>query len=67
MHAVLLALTLVPVSSASLPVVPALVVDAEYDKRKNEAGKDVTKLWKLYEWCVAEKRDKDVRGGASRW
>jgi hypothetical protein len=33
--------------------------DAEFEKRKTEAGNDVGKLWKLYEWCRDKKRDKD--------
>lgn len=35
--------------------------DAEYEKLKNEAGKDVSKLWKLHEWCKERKRDKDAK------
>ena len=61
MHALLLALVLTPVPTSTLSLPTAFVFDAEYDKRKNEAGKDPTKLWKLYEWCVAEKRDKDAK------
>jgi hypothetical protein len=40
------------------PVHPAQQ-DVELEKRKTEAGNDVTKLWKLYEWCRETKRDKD--------
>lgn len=35
--------------------------DDEYPKLKKEAGKDVTKLWKLYEWCKEHKRDKEAK------
>ncbi|MBL8858498.1 MAG: hypothetical protein JNL28_08350 [Planctomycetes bacterium] len=35
--------------------------DDEFPKLKKEAGKDVTKLWKLYEWCKEHKRDKEAK------
>lgn len=35
--------------------------DDEYTKRKKEAGKDVSKLWKLYEWCKEQKKDKEAK------
>lgn len=49
-------------SSAPRPVetqTPAK--DDEYSKRKKEAAKDVTKLWKLYEWCQTQKKDKEAK------
>lgn len=71
MNAVLLAfaVALAPNPSSVLRATPevhfedyaGMILDAEYDKRKNEAGKDLAKLWKLYEWCVAEKRDKEAK------
>ena len=33
--------------------------DEEYDKRLDAAGKDVEKLWALYEWCEATERTKE--------
>jgi hypothetical protein len=33
----------------------------EFTKRKKEAGKDVPKLWKLYEWCKEQKKDKEAK------
>ncbi len=44
----------VPVPSAA-----ATRADEEFEKRKTEAGQDVAKLWKLYEWCAETKRDKE--------
>lgn len=35
--------------------------DGEFDKRKKEAGKDTTKLWKLYEWCKQQKKEKEAK------
>lgn len=61
MHALLLVFACAPAPKAPLSLPSTIVLDAEYDKRKNEAGKDLAKLWKLYEWCVAEKRDKDAK------
>lgn len=61
MYSLLLALSLPPTPVLSIPTAAVLVLDAEYDKRKNAAGKDLGKLWKLYEWCVAEKREKDAK------
>ena len=61
MHALLLVFACAPSPKAPLSLPSTIVLDAEYDKRKNEAGKDLAKLWKLYEWCVAEKRDKDAK------
>ncbi|MBL8863605.1 MAG: hypothetical protein JNK02_16565 [Planctomycetes bacterium] len=47
-----------PPTHTAAPMV-AHPADADYDKRKAEAGNDVHKLWKLYEWCVQTKRDKE--------
>lgn len=33
----------------------------EYTKRKKEAGKDVPKLWSLYEWCKGQKKEKEAK------
>ncbi len=33
--------------------------DAELTKRKKAAGKDPVELWKVYEWCKEQKKDKD--------
>jgi len=33
----------------------------EFSKRKKEAGKDVSKLWKLYEWCKEQKKEKEAK------
>lgn len=38
---------------------PAPKDDGEFAKRKKEAGKDTLKLWKLYEWCKEQKKDKE--------
>lgn len=62
MLSALLLAFLTPNIATSVPAsTPAVVLDAEYDKRKNEAGKDLAKLWKLYEWCKEQKRDKDAK------
>ena len=54
-------ITLAPAQSARVesqtPVPPK--DDGEYEKRKKEAGKDTTKLWKVYEWCKLLKKDKE--------
>lgn len=70
MHALLLPLLIpltqpVPLDAAS--PAPLVVIqdtkkdDAEYEKRKNEAGEDPSKLWKLHEWCKEKGRDKDSK------
>lgn len=40
---------------------PAPKDDGEYAKRKKDAGKDASKLWKLYEWCKEQKKDKEAK------
>lgn len=60
MFSALLLTILPPTTQPTIATAPAvLVLDAEYDKRKNEAGKDLAKLWQLYEWCKEQKREKD--------
>jgi hypothetical protein len=31
--------------------------DAEFEKRRKEAGNDVDKLWDVYKWCKEQKKD----------
>jgi hypothetical protein len=68
MAANLLLLALLPVlpshPTAAASPSPSVVQDtkkddAEFEKRRNEAGDDVSKLWKLYEWCKQTAREKD--------
>lgn len=44
-----------PLAHAAAPVAQ----DVEFEKRRTEAGDDVTRLWKLYEWCRETKREKE--------
>jgi len=53
-------------SAASLPSEPPPIVQqkdkqAEYDRRRKEAGKDAEKLWDLYLWCDANDMEKEAR------
>lgn len=40
---------------------PAPKAEDDYAKRKKEAGKDIGKLWKLYEWCKGQKKEKEAK------
>lgn len=65
-------LTITALSAPSTPIDPsvhaAIQTPApapkdtdEYKTRKKEAGKDVALLWKLYEWCKEQKKDKEAK------
>ena len=45
------------VNTATQTPSPAPKDTDEYTKRKKEAGKDVSQLWKLYEWCKEQKKE----------
>jgi len=45
----------------SAPVELVSRVDDEFDRRLEEAGKDVEKLWELYLWCESSERNKEAR------
>lgn len=50
--------------SAAAPLVPSFAQEdkkAEFEKKLQEAEGNVTKLWKLHEWCQAYALDKDAR------
>ena len=63
LSALLLAILTPNATPSLLPLTAptAIAADAEYEKRKNEAGKDTTKLWKLYEWCKEQKKEKEAK------
>ena len=50
-----------PVSAPTSTSATAQQADPEYEKRRKEAGDDVAKLWSLYEWCTASKKQKEGR------
>lgn len=59
-------LTTPPIETLATPAVaalgePAAKADDEYAKRKKEAGKDVGKLWSLYQWCKEQKKEKEAK------
>ncbi|MBK7642651.1 MAG: hypothetical protein IPJ19_06300 [Planctomycetes bacterium] len=35
--------------------------EADYERRRKLADKDVDKMWDLYDWCVEKKLDKDAK------
>ncbi len=64
MISLLLCLSLQPaISSNPAPPVELGVEDPkeEYKRRRDEAGKDIDKLWELYEWCDAFGLSKEGR------
>ena len=58
-----IACTPIPTSVAVAPSTPLGVAsqatNPTYEQKRKEAGKDVAKLWALYEWCVAQKLEKE--------
>jgi hypothetical protein len=57
-------------SGSLSPTPPATSVqakqDVEFEKRKTEAGDDVGKLWKLFQWCQDTKREKEGKAVLKR-
>ncbi len=43
------------------PIVRVAQLDADYERRRKEAGDDLKKLWDLHSWCVEQKKDKEAR------
>ncbi|MFO1011306.1 MAG: hypothetical protein U1F29_14670 [Planctomycetota bacterium] len=64
-HAVILSLALVSPSThealtsitETLPTAQQPQQDAEFEKRRKDAGNDVDKLWDVYKWCKEQKKD----------
>lgn len=50
-----------PVAQQQAAQTPASKDDPEYVKRKKAAGKDPVELWKLYEWCKEQKKEKEAK------
>ncbi|MBK7878732.1 MAG: hypothetical protein IPJ77_23995 [Planctomycetes bacterium] len=69
LHAFFFALTLsLPSAGESAPsthetavLAPQAQQDAEFEKRRKEAGNDVDKLWDVYKWCKEQKKDEKGR------
>ena len=61
--------SLLPVPATNVAPVPIELVsciDDEFDRRLEEAGKDVKKLWELYLWCDSSERNREARKTALR-
>lgn len=48
-----------PSSAHTMQALAPAAEDVEFEKRRTEAGDDVTRLWQLYEWCRETKREKE--------
>lgn len=52
--------TSTPLAEPAALVAPSTnAEDPEFVKRKKAAGKDPAELWKVYEWCKEQKKDKE--------
>lgn len=68
-HELLLPLTLIlPFTGERSPRANEIAItepqgqqDAEFEKRRKDAGNDVDKLWDVYKWCKEQKKDEKGR------
>jgi len=70
MLSLLLPLLAAPAATASAVDAPRATAtwqeNAEYERRRKEAGDDVEKLWALHEWCKTNKLEKESRSTLRR-